>query len=70
MSNLDIAMESTPHVAQLGKSLHSKDLAQQKEISKIIFKSEMHSLYFNWKKKKLEHLGIFWGLYNIIYLKI
>ena len=51
MSNLDIAMESTPHAAQLQKSLHSKDLAQQKEISKIIFKSEMHSLYFNWKKK-------------------
>ena len=49
MRNLDIAMESTPHAAQLGKSLHNKDLARQKEISKIIFKSEMHSLYFNWK---------------------
>ena len=55
MRNLDIAMESTPHLAQLEKSLHSKeDLAQQKEISKIILKSEMHSLsvFFFFTEKK------------------
>ena len=56
MRNLDIAMESTPHLAQLEKSLHSKeDLTQQKEISKIILKSEMHLLsvvFFFFTEKK------------------
>ena len=59
-------MESTPHLAQLEKSLHSKeDLAQQKEISKIILKSEMHSLsvfFFSLKK----NIRAYWDILRAI----
>ena len=67
MRNLDIAMESTPHLAQLEKSLHSKeDLAQQKEISKIILKSEMHSLsvFFFFSLKK--NIRAYWDILRAI----